>query len=181
MDLTRPRSPPPTRCVSNRPCETARQWIRQQWCTWYFKWRTDDFGDEGYEQAYEHYELDGFGSASVNHDGSGPATGLSAAELTAGGGDAAGSVSQSASGKSGAANHDGSGCRSRGSARKRTDQVFIAAHSNCRNLPAEPDAGSAARTSSARRSLLLGTHGLERIDRPERLPRRQGQRHERRQ
>src|SRR5712692_6318473 len=167
MDWMKLPQPQPTRCASSPPRETGRPWIRQQLCTWYFNWRTDDFGDESYAK----YERDSFGSAGCDDDGSGPAAGVRAAEPTAGFGDAAGTSSaQSAPDKSGDADHDESGRRSRDHAREGSDQVFVAAHSNCGNLSAKPDAGSATGADSAGRSLLSGTHGLERLDRPERLP-----------
>src|SRR5882762_2441459 len=98
MDSMKPPWPPLTRCASSRPCETGRQWIRQQLCTWYFNWRTNDFGDnsyaesyaESYEGSYEQHELDHFASAGGNDDGSGPAAGVRAAEPTIGCSDPAG-------------------------------------------------------------------------------------------
>ncbi len=147
MVSMKPPWPPPTRCASSRPCETGRRWIRQQLCTWYFNWHINDFGDKSYAEShegsytgsYEQYELDHFGSASGNHDGSGPAAGVRAAEPTTGCSDPArtdgcsaerrsvrsGSVRSvsvpSGSGKPGAADHDGSGCRPRDRARERFD------------------------------------------------------------
>src|ERR1700675_4551242 len=112
--------------------------------------------------------MDDFGSVSGNHDGSGPGVAALAAEPTAGCGDVAGADGCSAerrsvgpgsirsgsvstgSGNSGAADHDGSGCRPRDRAREGSDQVFVAADSNCRNLSAEPDAGSPAGANPAR-------------------------------
>src|SRR5208282_6033717 len=153
-----------TRCDSSRPRETGRRWIRQQLCTWYFNWRTET-GDNGYaegdervyDSVYRHYELDGFGSAGINtnHDGSGPAIGVHAAEPTAGCGYTAGPVSgkpdpvRSGSDQSGAADHHGSGCRPCDHAREGVDQVLGPAHPNCGDLSAESDAGSAARAGSA--------------------------------
>src|SRR5664279_2844706 len=96
MDLMKPPWPPRTRCGSSRPCETGRQWIRQQLCTWYFNWRIEHFGDKSHAESYAHYELDDFGSASVDDNGSGPAVGVHAAEPTAGCGDAAGTDGSSA-------------------------------------------------------------------------------------
>src|SRR6202158_544167 len=115
MDSVKRPELPPTRCASSQPCETGRQWIREQLCTWYFNWRINDFGDEsyaeGYAGSYEHYELDDFGSASGNHDGSGPAAGVRAAEPTTGCGDAARTNKHSAKRRSvtSGADHDGSG------------------------------------------------------------------------
>src|SRR3982074_3713190 len=41
MDSMKRPQPPPTRCASSQPCETGRQWIRQQSCTWYFNWHIE--------------------------------------------------------------------------------------------------------------------------------------------
>jgi len=75
MDLTKPQSPPPTRCVSSQPRRVGRRWIRLQLCTWYFNSRTKTIGDNGhaevYEQHDEHHELDHSGSAGSIHCGSG--------------------------------------------------------------------------------------------------------------
>src|SRR6267143_3202720 len=140
MVSMKPPWPPPTRCASSRPCETGRQWIRQQLCTWYFNWRTNKFGDnsyaESYAGSYEQYELDHFGSAGGNDDSSGPAAGVRAAEPTTGCGDPAGTDGCSAerrsvrsgsvrsvsvppgSGEPHTADHHGSGCRPRDRARE---------------------------------------------------------------
>src|SRR5260370_2881346 len=157
MDWMKLPQPQPTRCASSRPRETGRPWIRQQLCTWYFNWRTDDFGDESYAK----YERVSYGSAGCDDDGSGPAAGCRAAAPTSGSGDAGGTGSaQSAPDKSGAADHDESGRRPRDLAREGPGQVFVAAHSNCGNLSAKPDAGSAPGPDSPLRSLLSGTPGL---------------------
>src|SRR5208337_520495 len=167
MDSMKRPLPPLTRCVSSRPCKTDRPWIRQQLCTWYFNWRTEHFGDESYAK----HEVDGIGAAGGNDHGSGPAAGVRAAEPTAGFDNPTGtSAVRSVSGQSGAPDHDGPGSRPRRPAGERPDQVSVAAHSHCGDLSPEPDAGSATRADSAGRPLLPGTHGLERLHRPQRLP-----------
>src|SRR5208283_6112369 len=116
-----------------------------------------NFGDDGHaenEHVREQYELDGFGSAGGKPDGSGPAAGVHFGEPTTGGNAARAGASQSGadrsgSGESGAADYDGSSGRPRDHARKRIDQVFVAAHSRGGDLSAKPDARSATGADSA--------------------------------
>jgi hypothetical protein len=65
----------------------AGRWIRQQLCTWYFNWRIETLEIESYaevEHVMSSMNWMVLALLAVNHDGSGPAAGVRAAEPTAG-------------------------------------------------------------------------------------------------